>query len=1582
MTKKQSVFPLLLAVMLLVMMFVFPVNKANAEENERPSLNNALLKNKPVDYTYHGDYGMGKGESRDDIPSHFIYSDELFLSDSNLLDPEIAKMSVALSILAYDQSKVCTVLRDDMEFTVYGNRKISDKTSGEAYENWSSYDTVVNNNELTIDDNDYVAYTISSKMIDDYIVYCIPIKGTSGNYEWFSNFNLGEKNDVEHRGFRIAAERVYFDLLTHFAGDGYNSKPQKRIVYFTGHSRGAAVANLLSGWLSKGKSGRYAYQNHIFGYTFACPSVSTNADTSLSNIYNFNNPGDLVTLVPNESWTEGYKRYGKTINTISTKEFDNIGTQFERISLGKKQFVSERDSSEYTDLLSQLLPTKESFYGDAAQLILNLTAFGMGKGTLEDFPAALAKSGLTVPKILIGIHSFYENPFLWASRQAVGMASDYKELIDFVESNDEAVSEMTKEEFSAFLRENRSMINRIQNAADMKIETASDFRMSLTELKLIHGGIIEIADAINKHSSLLYDENGNILDRITHGHSQITYTVWINALFYGCQGWMNYSGEAIHVLSELVVPGVSRCAPVKTVGGACFSNCSALKTLWLPDSEYIGSGVCYNDENLDVVRLGPQIPLIGENAFYNCTKLRDITMPGTAKVGYHAFANCSAIENVTLNGNGPMTDYAYNVSGSTWNYWDSAAPWKYGADKVIIGEGITSVSSRAFTQSHDGSENTIKRISLPNSLKVINEYAFYDCQAEMKLPTDLTQIKSGAFYNCKGITGDLVLSDELEIIQDNAFYGCSGLTGSLVIPETISGIPNNCFRGCSGLEALKLSNENVGIGEYAFYGCSGLSGKLVLKKGNVYRFAFKGCTSLSELVIPVGTSISTDQSFGDCKGLKKITMPADLIYHYNYYPISAYSAFDGCTSVEEIEYTKGNTGEFILGYNTSSTSGTYRASNRIECIAAGSIKKITLEEGITEICGGAFDTGYDSYIPVLKEITIPSTVEKVGSKAFYGQKNLKIEKPLTNLQTIDSYSFYDCTGLTTEMLGGLPGNLENIPESAFWGCAGLAGKLELKEGMTVGRFAFKGCTSLSELVIPVGTSIATDQSFGDCTGLKKITIPADLIYRYGTTNGYYSAFKGCSNIQEVIYTKGKTGAFLAGGNTTTQYQIEKTAAGSIEKVTLEEGITEICGGAFDTGYDSHIPVLKEITIPSTVEKVGSKAFYGQNNLKIEKPLTNLRDIGSYAFFNCQELRAIDLLGEVETIGANAFDGCTNLSHINIYSSKAPAVGSNAVLATTEVHALFNATGYDVGGWPQYHPILDLLRPIDAIGHNLNLSGSIGVNYYFHLSDEVLADEGAKTIFNLPNGLYSEKLIKDAKVQTVKGIECREFGCKLHSSQMTGNIEAIVVMSDGTESNAFPYTVKTYADVIIENKDNNASFTKVTPLIKAMLNYGGYAQQYFKYDDNPLANEDLTEEERNAIQTVTAEDVKDFERVVTGSQEDLKYEGSNLMLTSETCIRHFFTVQSGHDISEYTFKLDGKKLTPVKSGKMYYVEIPNIASGNLDKTYTVTAGGITIQYSAMSYVYTQLGKTDLDSDLANTLKALYLYNQEANAYYGR
>ena len=65
-----------------------------------------------------------------------------------------------------------------------------------------------------------------------------------------------------------------------------------------------------------------------------------------------------------------------------------------------------------------------------------------------------------------------------------------------------------------------------------------------------------------------------------------------------------------------------------------------------------------------------------------------------------------------------------------------------------------------------------------------------------------------------------------------------------------------------------------------------------------------------------------------------------------------------------------------------------------------------------------------------------------------------------------------------------------------------------------------------------------------------------------------------------------------------------------------------------------------------------------------------------------------------------------------------------------------------------------------------------------------------------------------------------------------------------------------------------------------------------------------------------------------------------------------------------------------------MEIPNIASGDLDTMYEVTVGGFSIKYSALTYAYNKLVKTDTEEALQNLCRAMYLYNQAANTYFGK
>jgi hypothetical protein len=204
-----------------------------------------------IDYTYVDKYDGQKHYRTASV----WFSPALLLQDARVFSGEMAKSSVALAMAAYHNYYVEQLLVA-MGFTVEDNQDVYDRSE----------------NELTLQANDYVAYTIAYQDVsypgteETYRIYCVPIKGTTENAEWFSNFNIG--TGVEHEGFKTASREVYGELLRHFVSDEVDE--DHTIVWLTGHSRGAACANLIAGWLSSDEF-EQANPEHVFAYTYAFP---------------------------------------------------------------------------------------------------------------------------------------------------------------------------------------------------------------------------------------------------------------------------------------------------------------------------------------------------------------------------------------------------------------------------------------------------------------------------------------------------------------------------------------------------------------------------------------------------------------------------------------------------------------------------------------------------------------------------------------------------------------------------------------------------------------------------------------------------------------------------------------------------------------------------------------------------------------------------------------------------------------------------------------------------------------------------------------------------------------------------------------------------------------------------------------------------------------------------------------------------------------------------------------------------------------------------------------------------------------
>ncbi len=181
-------------------------------------------------------------------------------------------------------------------------------------------------------------------------------------------------------------------------------------------------------------------------------------------------------------------------------------------------------------------------------------------------------------------------------------------------------------------------------------------------------------------------------------------------------------------------------------------------------------------------------------------------------------------------------------------------------------------------------KSTLKSIVLPESLLMIEDYAFYNCNnlsGPLTIPEGVIKIGFNAFYSCSSLTGPLIIPESVTTIKSSAFQGCRGLTGPLTIPEGVTTIEDYAFYLCSGLSGPLTIPEGVTkIGDYAFYECSKLTGPLTIPESvtTIGDYAFYECKKLTgSLTIPESVTTIGESAFFECSGLTgSLTIPGNI----------------------------------------------------------------------------------------------------------------------------------------------------------------------------------------------------------------------------------------------------------------------------------------------------------------------------------------------------------------------------------------------------------------------------------------------------------------------------------------------------------------------------------------------------------------------------------------------------------------------------------------------------------------------------------------------------------------------------------
>ena len=577
----------------------------------------------------------------------------------------------------------------------------------------------------------------------------------------------------------------------------------------------------------------------------------------------------------------------------------------------------------------------------------------------------------------------------------------------------------------------------------------------------------------------------------------------------------------------------------------------------------------------------------------------------------------------------------------------------------IDGHEVVAIGDRAFENRTD-----LRTVMIPDSVTEIEAYSFNNCTnlSNVTLSKSLKYMGGRAFGSCEKIT-QIEIPKSLDNCGNSGyasyhgpFGACSGLK-KITFEEGATEVSNGLFRGCTGLEEINIPDGVTKIESSSFEDCINLvSVNISDSVIKIENEAFAGCEKIESINIPDSVTEIGESTFANCSKLSNVKLSKNLEYMGG-------RAFGSCEKITQIEIPKSLDNCGNSGY--ASYHGPFGACS--------GLKKITFEEGTTEISSGLFRgcTGLEEInIPNsvteiesssfedcinLVSVNIPDSVIKIGNEAFAGCKKIESINIPDSVTEIGGSTFANCSKLSNVKLSK---NLEYMGGRAFGSCEKIT-QIEIPKSLdncgNSGYASYHGpfgaCSGLKKIIFEEGTKEISNNLFRGCTGLEEISIPASVIKieRY--------TFADCTNLKNVYFSNGvknvENNAF--------------TNCTSLTKVNIPDTVDSIGNSAFSgctNLIEVHLPdKLKEtasdtfsgckklttINFPSTLTTIGNSAFSGCESLPEAILPSGVEKIESNAFKNCKALKKAAVPDTVSSIGSSAFYGCEALTDITLGS---------------------------------------------------------------------------------------------------------------------------------------------------------------------------------------------------------------------------------------------------------------------------------------------------------------------------------------------
>lgn len=397
---------------------------------------------------------------------------------------------------------------------------------------------------------------------------------------------------------------------------------------------------------------------------------------------------------------------------------------------------------------------------------------------------------------------------------------------------------------------------------------------------------------------------------------------------------------------------------------------------------------------------------------------------------------------LTISGVGLMKDYSTDTKAPWYD-------WRYHIDRVVIGDGVTTVGTYAMY------DMRMDSVQFGSGLERIREYGFY-CSRHLRsvyMNDNMKQIEYHAFANCDSIrvvdmgnspasigsyafawcnkirkvhfsrvketqwesfSGcwelvDLNLGDSLYYLGARAFNGCNSLR-SVHLPATLSSMSGGAFVYAYVLDTIEVDPANPvftdgGVNVVLHKGDNVLvqgCRQSVIPAGTkgIAAYAFEGCVGLQSIVIPEGVEYVSSEAFQNCTGLQSVTFPNSITR-------AECNIFTNCTSLKTPVH---NNRLFV--YMPRSYKTPYSMPNTIREITCGAMQEC------------------DSLV----SIRLSDSLELISSNAMNGCRSLLSLHIPDRVQNIQSYSLAGCSSLRSL---SFPADLIQLGEGAINYCYSL-----------------------------------------------------------------------------------------------------------------------------------------------------------------------------------------------------------------------------------------------------------------------------------------------------------------------------------------------------------------------------------------------------------------------------------------------------------------------------------------------------------------------------------------------------------------